>query len=1047
MKRLLLFTLLCVGLQAQVSAPVWTQHSPGAGPPAFAGWNSIVRDSVSGQLLWYSLSNASTQGGIYSTDFNWVELANSTPQWLLQPGATAYTTDMASCAAATTIHQPKPRHPYSGFPIMDDARGIGILLGGSCSGGITDMVEFTRHNNINLNDGTFAVVSPGAGVYPNCIQYCGGVYDPDDDVYFAFGYNGGAGQSLWVYCNTQGYGGTAATGVLNTAQTAYGRCSTPDKWLNITPGTVPPNAGELGAGTLQNPSMVWNPFTHKIYLYGGTDATFSFYSNQLWNYTPSTNTFVELCGAGCTKPPVASPSSGIIVPMMDTNRGYIWIHLLNGTGCPCDGYYTPSTDRWHMYTSNGGETDTYTTTQYDPITDKFISAGQASGAFADVWVTTPIGGRSMRSGSGVPSSGTGNDGDLYYRTDSKAIYGPKIDGSWSSTFSYIIGVGCTTAYHIDKDCDGYGVGPTAQTVDYNPLFSVDADDNDVDVNTPASVITKWGSISAFLTHLSYPTSTITYIDPVSGSDSTGAGTVGNPYQTWTPVITNLSYAGSGAGATTLIYRGGITGLGNYLANSHLPYASSSANPIVIIPYPGERGILQSITADSQGYGQSSNVIYDGFTLHCGAIGTGNGFDGNHNDGIIIKNMEISGCSHGWQVGGGGQNLTIDGNVFHDTQSHAVYPTTLIYSATLFDCPGWTWNTTGAPFPSGYNPFKNLIFKNNLVYNSGTGGLEAVHLNALICGGSVTGNIIHNTGGTGLGFQTGVQGQSGSPFLIANNAIFSNQSSAITMSIYGCDNNGSASTSSQFIMGGSCFGSSFSSGTFYNPAFFNYISIINNTFWTGQYATQGGGQCSPTDPAAPGGQCQIPTYGINMLDYSVGTPDSKYLKNTVIQNNLILTYNTGSNGTNQFQFSTNSYPDTNTIKNNMFYNLAAGNSQNNLMFIGSDAHSASPGTYTFTQFQSYNTGSNSNNLFNDPGFTDVALGYYATPNLFNFHLASSGSPANGTGLTTNAPSTDIAGLTRPNPPSIGAYEFSAGTASANYSGFGGKITFGGKIGTH
>src|ERR1035438_5026570 len=120
------------------------------------------------------------------------------------------------------------------------------------------------------------------------------------------------------------------------------------------------------------------------------------------------------------------------------------------------------------------------------------------------------------SGTGAPCSSFGNNGDLYHRTDVPSVYGPKVGGAWSSTFSYIVGQGCTTVYHIDKDCDGYGVGPTTITTDPNPLFGPDADDNDATVNTPASVLTKYGSINAFLTHLGYPTNRVFYIDPVNG---------------------------------------------------------------------------------------------------------------------------------------------------------------------------------------------------------------------------------------------------------------------------------------------------------------------------------------------------------------------------------------------------------------------------------------------------------------------------------------------------------------------------------------------------
>jgi len=64
-----------------------------------------------------------------------------------------------------------------------------------------------------------------------------------------------------------------------------------------------------------------------------------------------------------------------------------------------------------------------------------------------------------------------------------------------------VGPGCTTAYHIDKDCDGYGVGTSAN--DPNPLLGPDADDNDASVHTTAQFIAKWSTLTAGLAHLGY----------------------------------------------------------------------------------------------------------------------------------------------------------------------------------------------------------------------------------------------------------------------------------------------------------------------------------------------------------------------------------------------------------------------------------------------------------------------------------------------------------------------------------------------------------------
>jgi hypothetical protein len=56
------------------------------------------------------------------------------------------------------------------------------------------------------------------------------------------------------------------------------------------------------------------------------------------------------------------------------------------------------------------------------------------------------------------------------------------------------GEGCTTAFVIDRDCDGYGVGSA---------LGPDADDTDPSVNTAASALAKYGTLDQVLAHLGY----------------------------------------------------------------------------------------------------------------------------------------------------------------------------------------------------------------------------------------------------------------------------------------------------------------------------------------------------------------------------------------------------------------------------------------------------------------------------------------------------------------------------------------------------------------
>jgi hypothetical protein len=48
-----------------------------------------------------------------------------------------------------------------------------------------------------------------------------------------------------------------------------------------------------------------------------------------------------------------------------------------------------------------------------------------------------LGGNALRSGSGVPSSQLGADGDFYINTSDNTIYGPKTEGDWGSPTSLV----------------------------------------------------------------------------------------------------------------------------------------------------------------------------------------------------------------------------------------------------------------------------------------------------------------------------------------------------------------------------------------------------------------------------------------------------------------------------------------------------------------------------------------------------------------------------------------------------------------------------------
>jgi hypothetical protein len=641
--------------------------------------------------------------------------------------------------------------------------------------------------------------------------------------------------------------------------------------------------------------------------------------------------------------------------------------------------------------------------------------------------------QTMDSGTGAPSSSIGNNGDLYHRTDVPSVYGPKASGAWPSTFSYIVGQGCTTAYHIDKDCDGYGVGPTTITTDPNRVFGPDADDSDATVNTPASVLTKYGSINAFLTHLGYPTNRVFYVDPVKGVDASGCGTVTSPCQhfSYSAIGTVLN---DGAGGTAMYRASTSAGLQICTGGGcYYPHASSPSSPVVIMAYPGEQVTFFAASPPLNGgggsYNASTNVIFSGFSLISSNPGHGYGIVGSWVQNITLENSELAGWSMAVQFAAGSQNTTITQNLFHDVSEHAVYPVTGdasqgVRSSGLVNCSTWTWQANN----TGYNPHFNFNTTNNIMLYVGAGGYDAIHYNGEICTGLISANILIDGGGTAVGLQDGNQNVT-----VSNNLLANNSSAQILLYIYGCENNGTAVTSGQ--LGVSCDPGS-SVGTTYYPNMESSNKLINNTIWTGTNA--------PSSTFCYPGDCNTGSYGIREYDASEGVPGNRWIKYTTIQNNLLVTYDGSGGGTYpQLWFDQNSYPETNTLANNLLWNAYTGNSAAHAMNVTSNSFSCSaapwycagsttgtygsgsayPGIFSFSQFQSYNTGSNTNELWGNPTFADVQTSYSTTPNMFNFRLLS-GSPAIGAGLASGAPSTDITGAARASTPSIGAYEYMA-----------------------
>ena len=103
-------------------------------------------------------------------------------------------------------------------------------------------------------------------------------------------------------------------------------------------------------------------------------------------------------------------------------------------------------------------------------------------------------------------------------------------------------VSCNTAYSVDQDCDGYGVG-------HGYVLGPDADDRDPTVNTLASVVATYGDVATFLaTNKGLAPKTTWYL-ATTGDDATCAKNDSTkPCKTWQVARAKITSGDSPTGA-------------------------------------------------------------------------------------------------------------------------------------------------------------------------------------------------------------------------------------------------------------------------------------------------------------------------------------------------------------------------------------------------------------------------------------------------------------------------------------------------------------------
>jgi chitodextrinase len=538
--------------------------------------------------------------------------------------------------------------------------------------------------------------------------------------------------------------------------------------------------------------------------------------------------------------------------------------------------------------------------------------------------------------------------------------------SGSGEVGPFLGIGCTTAYHIDKDCDGYGVGTDPN--DPHPLKGPDADDNDPTVNTAASMIAKYGTLQNFLsTAKGYNPNNIIYLS-TTGNDSTcAANNAALPCATFTVAESKVS-AGD-----AIVLRGGIFKENNnyYIPNSG---GTSAASPDIIMSYPGELAILDHGSAGWYGIdgGPINYTIFDGLKLqNTPDVGDGIGIDlsaGAVETGIIIRNTEVRDYYRGIWIIAGLKNLLIENDAVHDdnpNSEHNIY--------------------LGQNGGSGGDAV-NVIVRNNLLYNA---SWDNFHFNGLCDGCTLAGNIMYSANLTQGGGSANIALQQGwNHGFIQNNVVFNSSAWGLTFNDY--DDPQPA----------------------IKPYNQNYNIISNNTFiHTGRDAS---GQDLSASGFAP----------IAIINNSVQTSPALDLGHNTYDNNIIVEMAAGGGSYDALvHYQKNQAGDPNWLATDAWQNniLYASNGAAPLAFgVGSQ-----PPAQTWAYFSS-NAGTFTNNSQVNPNLVASNPAWFNAPQNWDLHLQA-GSPAISAGTAVNAPATDITGATRANPPSIGAYEYTGSSS--------------------
>ncbi len=307
-------------IRRDILGSIWAQFTPTGGPPAARSDSSAVWDSTNQKMYIFGGYTGSYQNDLWSytpTTNTWVQL-----------------TPTGGPPAARMYHS----------AVWDSTNQKMYIFGGSTGSVQNDLWAYTPSTN------TWAQLTPTGGP-PAARSDHSAVWDSTNQKMYIFGGSAGSYQNdLWAYTPSS-----------NT-------------WAQLTPTGGPP-------ATRADHSAVWDSTNQKMYIFSGYAGS---YLNDFWAYTPSTNTWAQLTPTG------GPPAARMYHPAVwdSTNQK---MYIFGGFTLSSQNdlwSYTPSSNTWAQLTPTGGPpaARSYHVAAWDSTNQKmYLFGGFAGGFVNDLW--------------------------------------------------------------------------------------------------------------------------------------------------------------------------------------------------------------------------------------------------------------------------------------------------------------------------------------------------------------------------------------------------------------------------------------------------------------------------------------------------------------------------------------------------------------------------------------------------------------------------------------------------------------------------------------